>query len=348
MSSDRLLKILHLCQAMDVMSARVYTRLSSLVDDAELAEYWLSMANEEAEHMAFWEQLIPLAEKGMIPEIFDEPSKVIGDLEHNMERAQELEKKLAPGVSAKDAFIIAFRLEYYLLHPVFEAFFSYARELRPIAEIMRDGSSYDAHIGGLINALGRFCGEVPEMELLSDTIKTLWWDNRRMAKTINTDGLTGLLNRRGFFNSAKPFMDLARRDDRNIGLILADMDDFKGFNAARGHDAGDILLKNIGLALQQVVRSSDIVARFGGEEFIVLFYALEKDSLADVADKIRKTINSCSHNGSKCTASVGAASLESLAPGGGPCCVNLEEVLSQATKNLEEAKKLGRDQVVAS
>jgi len=269
-------------------------------------------------------------------------------LEHNFERAQILEKTLEPGVSAKDSFVIAFRLEYYLLHPVFEAFFSYVRELRPIAEVMHSDESYASHINDLISALGRFCGEVPEMELLSDTLKTLWWENRRLAKTINADSLTGLMNRRGFFSAAEPFMDLARRDDKNIGLILADMDDYKGYNAVRGHDAGDSLLKNIGLALRQVVRSSDLVARFGGEEFVVLFYALEEGSLGDVAEKIRKTINACSHDGAGCTASVGAASLESNGPGGGLCCVNLEEVLSQATRNLEEAKKRGRDQVIVT
>jgi len=333
---------------MDTMAARIYSTLSSFVVEPELSAYWGEMATQEVHHMIFWDKLIPLAEEGMIPEVFDEPAKVIEDLEHNFERAQSLEKTLAHGLSAKDSFTIALRLEYYLLHPVFESFFSYVRELRPIAEVMHSGETYASHINGLIAALGRFCGEVPEMELLGDTLKTLWMENRRLAKTINADALTGLMNRRGFFSAAEPFMDLARRDDKDIGLILADMDDYKGYNAVRGHDAGDSLLKNIGLALRQVVRSSDLVARFGGEEFVVLFYALEEGSLGDVAEKIRKTINACSHGGAGCTASVGAAALSSKGLGGGLCCINLEEVLSQATKNLEKAKKQGRDQVVTS
>lgn len=348
MGIERLLQIFNLCKDMDTMAARVYSKLATLVENPELADYWRMMASEEAEHTAFWKRLLPLAEQGMIPEVFDEPDKVIADLEHNIDRAKSLEANLVPGISPKDAFVIAFRLEYYLLHPVFEAFFNYARELRAIAEVMKPEDTYDEHIDNLIDALGYFCGDVPEMELLSDTLKSLWQENRGLTKTINVDSLTGLLNRRGFFSAAKPFLDLARRDEKNIGLILADMDDFKGYNAMQGHEAGDNLLKHIGLALRQVVRSSDLVARFGGEEFLIMFYGLEQEKLGDLAEKIRKTINACSHNGSRCTASVGAASLESKSPSGATCCVNLEEVLSQATRNLEEAKKGGRDQVFVS
>lgn len=348
MSAARLLTIFNLCHDMDMMAERVYTSLASIVDDVELSAFWNHMAEEEAGHVSFWESLMPLAKDGMIPEIFDKPLTVIADLEHNYDRARELESNVVPGITPKESFTIAFRLEYYLLHPVFEAFFAYARELRPVAKTMGPDESYEKHIDNLITALGRFCGDVPEMELLGDTLRTLWWENRRLATTINTDNLTGLMNRRGFFNAAKPFMDLARRDEKNIGIILADLDDFKGYNTTHGHAAGDELLKSIGLALRQVVRSSDLVARFSGEEFIILFYALEAGNLEDMGRKMRKTISACSYDGGSCTASVGAASLKSIAPGGKPCCVNLEEVLSQATRNLEEAKNKGRDQVVTS
>lgn len=348
MGSQKLLDICQLCKAMDSMASRVYRDLQLTVGDSALSAFWRDMAADEARHLIFWNALIPLVEQGMIPEIFDEPEKILVDLKHNFDRAKELEVSIESGVSAKETFTIAFRLEYYLLHPVFEAFFSYARELRPIAESMGDEGDYEAHINKLITSLIRFCGSVPEMELLGDILRTLWEENRRLATTINTDPLTGLMNRRGFFNAAKPLLDLARRDEKNIGLILADLDDFKKYNAMHGHDAGDELLKSIGSALRQVVRSSDLVARFSGEEFMVLFYALEQGNLEEMAQKMAKTIKACSHNGQGMTASVGAASFDSSGPDGKECCVNLEEVLSQATCNLVKAKSSGANQIVTS
>lgn len=348
MSVGKLLKICNLCREMDRMAEQTYATLSTIVGNAELRDYWTGMADEEAGHVAFWEVLIPLAEQDMIPEIFDDPGKIIVDLEHNYERARGLVSLLEPGITDKDAFIIAFRLEYYLLHPVFEAFFSYVRELRPVADLVCSEVICDGHIEKLITAMGKFCGSDPAMELLGDLLRSLWEENRQLARAINVDSLTGLMNRRGFFNAARPFLDLARRDGKNIGLILADMDDFSGYNDRAGHEAGDALLKSIGLVLRQVVRSSDLVARFGGEEFVVLFYALSEGNLADVAEKMRRTINACSQGGYSCTASVGAASLESPGPEGAAQCANLEEVLSLATRNLEEAKKKGRNRVVVS
>jgi len=336
------------CLKVGQITCRVYGFFQASAQDDALQTFWGKMLEGEKQLVVFWESLLPLIQAGMIPDIFDDPERIQQELTRHHERAMGFSSNLATEMAPKDMFILAFRLEYYLLYPVFEILFDFARELRLVSASGGNWGDPKSHVSDLFEGVTRFCGASPEMELLGETMKMLWMENRRLATTINTDPLTGLMNKRGFFNASKPLMDLALRDRKNIGLILADLDDFKKFNALYGQQAGDKLLKSIGSALRQVVRSSDLVTRFGGEEFMILFYAIEHCHLDDMAAKIAKTIQACSSDGQGCTASVGAATLMSGKAEVGTCCVNLEEVLSVAAKNLEKAKETGEGGVVVS
>lgn len=85
-----------------------------------------------------------------------------------------------------------------------------------------------------------------------------------------TDDLTGLYNRRGFFTLAGQHLKAARRDHKGVSLIYADMDDLKAINDTHGHDEGSHALKKIAEILRRTFRSSDILARIGGDEFVIL------------------------------------------------------------------------------
>lgn len=101
------------------------------------------------------------------------------------------------------------------------------------------------------------------------------------------DWLTGTFNRRGFVDIAEKSFALSRRQGSNLSLILFDMDNFKTINDRYGHDAGDTALRWVSRLLQERLRSSDMMARWGGEEFIVLLPdASEQDALR-IADDIR-------------------------------------------------------------
>ncbi len=84
------------------------------------------------------------------------------------------------------------------------------------------------------------------------------------------DDLTGLYNRRGFLTLAEQQLGLARRMGRGVALVFADVDGFKEINDTHGHRAGDRALRRVARALRDTFRGSDVVARFGGDEFIVL------------------------------------------------------------------------------
>jgi diguanylate cyclase (GGDEF)-like protein len=92
----------------------------------------------------------------------------------------------------------------------------------------------------------------------------------RVKEMAVTDGLTGIYNRKGFGDFVKREFHRAKRYQKSLALVMMDVDNFKGINDAFGHLAGDYVLRDLASCLRQSVRGSDIVARYGGDEFAVL------------------------------------------------------------------------------
>jgi len=110
----------------------------------------------------------------------------------------------------------------------------------------------------------------------------------------NNDPLTGMYNRRYFLNRAEDEWKRARRFAHHLSVLMLDIDHFKDVNDSHGHAAGDEVLKMVAQTLTGVVRSIDIAARWGGEEFIVLLPETDGEGEMVIADKIRQHIASCS------------------------------------------------------
>ena len=113
---------------------------------------------------------------------------------------------------------------------------------------------------------------------------------QRTKELSTRDDLTGLFNRRHFFDNLEKEVQRARRYRRVFSLILLDLDDFKGYNDTYGHLKGDEALKEIGRLLLASTRRADIVARFGGEEFVVLLPEINAQGALVVAEKIRTAV----------------------------------------------------------
>jgi diguanylate cyclase (GGDEF)-like protein len=160
-----------------------------------------------------------------------------------------------------------------------------------------------------------------------------------------TDGLTGLYNRKFLEEHSKKLIPQAKRDNFNIGVLLLDMDHFKAVNDEYGHDIGDKVLKELSRILTETLRESDVIVRYGGEEFVVLLVNIktEEDALT-VANKIREKVKENEidvYAGSKLrkTISIGL----SMFPHDSS---NFDSVIKNADIALYEAKSKGRDQVV--
>lgn len=115
-------------------------------------------------------------------------------------------------------------------------------------------------------------------------------DIERLRKLSETDPLTGLLNRRAFLAAAERQVAYARRYGRNIAIVVADIDHFKRVNDTHGHAAGDAVIREVAAKLQAAARDTDMVARFGGEEFVVLLMESDVTAAAAYAERARSLI----------------------------------------------------------
>ncbi len=170
----------------------------------------------------------------------------------------------------------------------------------------------------------------------------LFEDVQRMAVT---DPLTGLFNRRHFDYLAERELRRAVRMQRPLGMIMMDLDHFKQVNDLYGHLAGDRILKEIAERCQAILREIDLLARFGGEEFIFLLPECTVERTFEVAERLRKRISDSPFITQKdliwVTASLGISSL----PLGKD--LSLDELIHSADLSLYRAKSSGRNRVTA-
>ncbi|MCB5191794.1 diguanylate cyclase [Methylobacillus arboreus] len=157
------------------------------------------------------------------------------------------------------------------------------------------------------------------------------------------DPLTGLFNRRYMEESLQRELAIAHRKQRSLGVVILDLDHFKTFNDTFGHDAGDCLLREVGALLVSSSRSSDIVCRFGGEEFLLIFPETSAEIVLERTEHLRQLIFALQlqHFGrslGQVSASFGLAFFPEHA-------TSAEELLRLADKALYRAKAAGRNRV---
>lgn len=150
------------------------------------------------------------------------------------------------------------------------------------------------------------------------------------------DELTGLYNRRFMNESLASYFPRASREKKPLTLLMADVDHFKKFNDTYGHDLGDRVLIQLAKTLKQTLRETDLICRFGGEEFLVVLYdATEKDAI-EKANKIHDTMKTIVSFPMPITVSIGVAEKSDHD--------NVESLIRHADMALYEAKENGRNQ----
>jgi two-component system cell cycle response regulator len=160
-----------------------------------------------------------------------------------------------------------------------------------------------------------------------------------------TDSLTGLYNRRYVTRHLASLAQSRGTEERNVALIMVDIDHFKAVNDTHGHDVGDEVLKEIAARMQLIVRGQDLASRLGGEEFLIVVTNATIENAELVAERIRNDIASESIKAStpsgsvNVTVSVGVAMCQSTSE-------TPDKQLKRADEALYEAKRNGRDRVV--
>lgn len=113
---------------------------------------------------------------------------------------------------------------------------------------------------------------------------------QRTKELSSRDDLTGLFNRRSFFENLEKEVQRARRYRRAFSVLMLDLDHFKNYNDTHGHLKGDDVLKELARLLLTNTRRADVVARYGGEEFVIILPEISKQGAAVVAEKIRAAV----------------------------------------------------------
>jgi diguanylate cyclase (GGDEF)-like protein len=159
-----------------------------------------------------------------------------------------------------------------------------------------------------------------------------------------TDELTGLANRRSFLVRLDAEVVRSRRSGSPLGIVLADLDDFKRVNDTYGHAAGDLALRRFATIVSSSSRDVDLPVRLGGEEFAVLLPDTDLDGAAQLAERIRESLEAAfiDYEGARIalTASFGVSCFPSTA--------NAEDLLTDADRRLYDAKRRGKNTVVSS
>jgi len=173
--------------------------------------------------------------------------------------------------------------------------------------------------------------------------------NRKLEALANQDDLSGLFNRRYFYNALAHEFGRARRSGGRLSLIMGDIDSFKKFNDAYGHQAGDDCIRAVGAAFRESGRRpSDVAARYGGEEFVMLLPDTDAKGAMEVARAIKERIRRCAipHGESAAsnfvTMSFGVACIE---PGG---VKDPDALVAFADEALYRSKERGRDRITVA
>jgi two-component system, cell cycle response regulator len=163
------------------------------------------------------------------------------------------------------------------------------------------------------------------------------WLLEDVQKMAETDPLTGLANRRTFDKVLERELSRARRGGGHLSLVMIDLDHFKAFNDAHGHQAGDEVLRRVGRALLRSARLYDTVARYGGEEFAVILPATTWEDSTSAATRLQVAVSRVS-SPSPVTASAGVATFPTGASGAAT-------LIKAADEALYRSKRSGRNRV---
>lgn len=179
--------------------------------------------------------------------------------------------------------------------------------------------------------------QMKELERVSCDLRAA---NAALERLVLLDPLTELLNRRGLQQVLSRELKVGRRDGTELLVLMIDLDDFKQVNDSLGYAVGDIVLKEVARKLQRSLRTTDLVARIGGDEFVILLPQTRRAEGLRVAEKIRLSLSESPiflpERPLQITASLGVLSVTEATP-------SIDELLSQTHPVLSRSKHAGKN-----
>ncbi|MDD5729402.1 MAG: diguanylate cyclase, partial [Victivallales bacterium] len=281
-----LTEIIRSCLWIDGKACATYRKFAENTQNGKLKQEWLDRADEEKTHMHFWKEALVLGKQKHLPLIF----KDLPEVKEKITGIRETIEKVISQFTKYDVYteqmMLALMLESCMLHPAFMIMFHDYRFINN--DIDRD---YENHVKMFVEMVKTFKEDMSmlQVDLFCENLYGLYQVTINYLYNSLRDTLTGLYNRRGFINGTSPVLSLAERDALTVGIIIMDFDDFKLINDSRGHLSGDTALKTEAEIINSCVRKSDIVGRYGGDEFIIFAQTDKLDVLKNICERIRKT-----------------------------------------------------------
>lgn len=210
--------------------------------------------------------------------------------------------------------------------------------------ISDNGSSkfYEVKLSALSSQKGSLAGRIITISNITRQMEMI--EELRLMATL--DDLTGIYNRRFFYDYANQELKRLKRNNQPVAIIMFDIDEFKKINDSFGHQAGDMVIVKLAEVTKKILRASDTFARFGGEEFIILLSEVTPDNAFAIAEKLRKAIEEAEiyYNGNiiRVTASFGISGISTLSGD------NIDFLISEADRCLYISKANGRNKSYCS
>lgn len=334
-------EILRLCVEMDEAAERTYGALADSCEDAVLTELFRQMSAEEGSHVGWWQDLLAAYDQGLMPDIVSDASELA---ERMRALSGELHAMLPAGdvpSDAEAALALAARIEFYMIDPVFGELIDLTEPGR--AEHRR--IAYSNHLERLITAIEEHYEPGSLASFLAGILARTWRDNLTLAVYATRDALTGIHNRRALDTHLPQWAAWSARYGRPLTVLLIDVDFFKGVNDDFGHRFGDRALRDVAHAIRSATRSSDLVVRYGGDEFAVIAPETDSDEYCLLVDRILETVRdleliSDDGHAVPVSVSIGGVVAADLA---GSTPRSSDKLLSTADQGLYVAKQSGRN-----
>ena len=338
-----ILDILNECLNLDIIMHHAYSEFADAEPNTDIAKFWREVVADEASHIEFWTRAVAFCKTSCINVCIDNPEATRTRLLAMGKSVQQLLGDLAFCGSSEQRLLSAYTIESYLFDPAFIEIFETFRFLNKDIDRL-----YLEHVKKFTAALERFHYDMipSQIRIMGELMLNLYHLNYKLFREAITDPLTGLLNRRGFFNAAIPLLSLAQRNDMRVGVVIMDLDNFKLINERFGHPAGDLALSAVGQILLGTSRKADLSCRYGGDEFLILAQAKTEESLQHFCERLRRNIENGSKklSGHRFTVSMGgttgkATPLEHEF---------LLQMIARADADLGKAKAAGKNNCVLS